>query len=234
MRLSLSGAIDEIRTRAGMSGSSNYHFLADDDIKSFINSSWSELYDILVQKYGDYYFATAAGLQTTANTQTVALPTDCYKIISLDWLASSGSTTNFRTLSRATMNDRQQGYPPYPATPNSPYGPALEYLPQGTNLLFVPTPTTAEHLRLWYVPLPTLFSASAQSTEMYTWSEYVILDSAIKCRLAQDDDDKAQILLMQKSALVKRIEAASANRDVGKPVQIMSYGSGYRAFNRRV
>lgn len=51
------------------------------------------------------------------------------------------------------------------------------------------------------------------------WTEYVIVDAAIKAMVKDKTDPSA--LFAQKAALVKRIEAMAANRDAGAPSRVV-------------
>jgi len=58
------------------------------------------------------------------------------------------------------------------------------------------------------------------------WSEYVIIDAAIKCLIKEESD--VQVLLMQKKQVLDRIEAMAANRDAGEPERVTDVYAGYR------
>ena len=67
------------------------------------------------------------------------------------------------------------------------------------------------------------------------WSEYVIVDAAIKA--SQKEESDVSILMQQKMALIKRIEDSAMNRDVGQPDRISDtrnstgYGGGGWGFD---
>jgi hypothetical protein len=57
------------------------------------------------------------------------------------------------------------------------------------------------------------------------WTEYVIVDAAIKCLVKEETDPSA--LMATKAGLIKRIEEAAGNRDVGAaPTVADVYGPG--------
>lgn len=47
------------------------------------------------------------------------------------------------------------------------------------------------------------------------WEEYIIVDTCIKA-MAKEESDPS-VFIAQKNALIKRIEEAAENRDIGEP-----------------
>jgi hypothetical protein len=65
----------------------------------------------------------------------------------------------------------------------------------------------------------TQLSALSDTVDGYSgWTEYVIVDAAIKC--LQKEESDVSVLMVQKAALKQRIEEASQNRDAGQPSTI--------------
>ncbi len=48
------------------------------------------------------------------------------------------------------------------------------------------------------------------------WSEYVIVDAAMKAMQKEESTEKWSSLMQSKTALLERIETTAANRDVGQ------------------
>lgn len=86
----------------------------------------------------------------------------------------------------------------------------------GSNIQFIPTPAGNQIMRIWYIPRLTQL---VQDTDIMDgvsgWTEYVIVDAAIKALQKEESDVSA--LMVQKEALIKRIEESAANRDAGQP-----------------
>lgn len=57
------------------------------------------------------------------------------------------------------------------------------------------------------------------------WSEYVIIDAAIKCLIKEESD--VQVLLLEKQQVLARIEAMASNRD-GQPERVTDVNVGFR------
>ena len=89
----------------------------------------------------------------------------------------------------------------------------------GDYLWLTPTPASGQHIQVWYVPrLSTLDSDAAVADGISGWTEYIICDAAIKCMQKEESDVSA--LMMQKQALVQRIESAAENRDAANPATV--------------
>jgi len=58
------------------------------------------------------------------------------------------------------------------------------------------------------------------------WSEYVIIDAAIKCLVKEESD--VQVLIMEKQQVLARIEAMASNRDAGDPERVTDVHAGWR------
>ncbi len=191
---------------------------------TYINQSLFELYDLLVTAYGEEYFA-AAPLQFNTNgvDQLYPLPNGTnysaapafYKLLGVD-LGVNNANNGWVSVKKFNFLDRNKYF--YPNTAATIYGVFnMCYRLVGSNIDFIPTPSGNQPIRLWYIPRMTML---LQDTDITTegvsgWIEYVIVDAAIKA--LQKEESDVSILMAQKAALIKRIEAASMNRDAGQP-----------------
>jgi hypothetical protein len=191
----------------------NSTFITDAELTSYINQSCYELYDVLIQKYGDGYWAASTTITTDGVNETYALAPDFYKLLGVD-LQSNGSPNGWITLRPFTMAERNRNWRPN-------VGPvlgfsSLRYRLLGDKLWLTPLPQAGQQLRYWYVPRFNEMSADVDLIDGVSgWTEYVIVDAAIKCMVKEESDPSA--LFAQKSALLKRIEEAAGNRDEGAP-----------------
>lgn len=208
----------------------NSQFLTTDEWNFNINQSMFELYDILVTKYGDDYFVAAPYVFSTTGAANYSLPDGSasfqvngstapalYKLIGVDCGVSVGNNA-FVTLPRFNWIDRNKFiYPQLQANALGVFN--LSYRQMGNNLEFIPRPTAGQFIQVWYVPV---MSQLLQDTDMLSfsisgWSEYVIVDAAIKALLKEESYDQAQALQVLKASLLERIETTAANKDVGQP-----------------
>ncbi len=206
-----------VRERCDMTNASGVYtnsFVTDSELNQYINNSYFELYDLLVQKYGDdYYVASPYQFTTDGSSQLYALPADFYKLLGVD-LSLSNSPNSWITI-RPFMFPNRNDY----SVPNfaSFYGVTnLRYRLQGANLWLNPIPTGGQNMQIWYVPRMTELAADGDVCDGVSgWTEYIIVDAAIKC-LAKEESDTS-VFMAQKQGLIQRIEAAAENRDAGNP-----------------
>lgn len=194
-----------VRQRADIESSQH---IKDPELTNYINGSISELYDILIQKYGNEYFLSSTSFSLVNGTSEYNLPSDFYKLIGVDLQLTP--TSDYISLKRYDFQERNR----YSASIiRGVYGaPLLRYHVQGSVLRFEPTPRDTNTIRLWYVPTPTSLSADASTFAGYNgWEEYVIVDAAIKCMEKEESDTSA--LQLRKNMLIQRIESAAGNRD---------------------
>lgn len=207
---------DAARQRADMV---NSQFVTDTEFNSYINQSYFELYDLLVSKYGDnYYVAAPYTLTTDGTNDQYALPTSpaVYKLLGVD-LGLSNTLDSYVTIRPFEFIDRNRY-----AVPNfqSFYGLTnLRYRLNGDKIWFTPLPAANQRIRLWYVPrMATLDSDSATVEGISGWTEYIIVDAAIKAMQKEESDVSA--LMMQKQQLITRINAMAESRDAGSPAKV--------------
>ena len=211
----------------------NSQFLTDDEWNSNLNQSAYELYDILVTKFGDDYFLAPPLLLQLTGLDNYPLPDGSnypinginspamYKLVGVDANiqgASPGPNAGWIPVSRFNWSDRDK-YTLFPALGgalNNIY--QLAYRQMGNALYIIPA-NTNQLLRIWYVPvmIQLLLDTDMLPFSISGWSEYIIVDAAIKALLKQEKVDQASALQARKGALVERIETTAANRDVGQP-----------------
>lgn len=198
----------------------NNNFVTLQEWNDYINHSYAELYDILVQIYADDYFMTASVFQTDGRISGLyPLPNDFYKLMGID-LALGTTTPNsnpngWLTLKKFVFIERNRYI--YGNVPVSFLGlQNLRYRIEGNYVEFIPQPAGNQTLRYRYIPRAvTLLADSDILDGISGWDEYVIVDAAIKAMQKEESD--VSVLMAQKMALIKRIESAASNRDAGEP-----------------
>jgi hypothetical protein len=209
----------------------NSQFVTTQEWNSYINQSLYELYDLLIQKYGDdYYVAPPAQFATNGSTQQYPLPDGTitfigdnnlpfvappfYKLLGVDaQLNSQTSPDQWITLKRFNFGERNKWN--WPILQNF-YGIAfIRYRIEGNNIMVAPLPNGGQVLRLWYIPrMVELVLDTDTADGVSGWTEYVIIDAAIKAMQKEESD--VTVLAVQKMAMIERIEAAAENRDAGE------------------
>src|ERR1035437_9951717 len=66
------------------------NFVTNDEWTSYINLAFTNMYDLLVEKYGEMYFATVGLITADGINTQFALPQDCYKKIGIDMQYAGG------------------------------------------------------------------------------------------------------------------------------------------------
>lgn len=213
------------RQRADMVNSSGVYtnsFVTDNELTSYINQSYFELYDLLVTVFEDYYLAPPLSFSTTGVSQLYPLPDGVnytaapkfYKMLGVD-LSLNGSANARVTIKKFDFLSRNRYvYPQLTSTYLGVFN--LRYRVVGSNIMFIPNPSGGQVITLWYVPaLTTLVLDADVADGISGWTEYIITDAAIKC--GQKEETDVSVLELQKAALIKRIEDSAMNRDAGSP-----------------
>jgi hypothetical protein len=204
------------RERADMK---NSNFVEDSELAYYINSSIAELHDMLIQTYGSEYYIKEVEFQTTPRQGEYELNTiipdqDFYKLRAVDARLNGD---DWFTLKRFNFNERNRfqnfGVWDYLGITN------VRYRIMGNKIILSPIPDNNIDVRLWYIPLATeLINDSDELQDLNQYSEYVIVDAAIKMLNKEESD--VSVLMAQKQALKRRIEEAAQNRDAGDPESI--------------
>lgn len=227
-------SLGELRERAKQRADRvNSQFVTDEEWNSYINQSYFELYDLLVQKYGNEYFvAPIARFQTNGNqfyplpdgtlpfqnpdgTTFIAPP--FYKLLGVDLILNSTSNAAI-TLKKFEFISRNRYV--YPQITTNLLGVAgMRYRMMGNQIEFIPTPQGGQTIGLWYIPrMVELLKDTDTCDGVSGWTEYIIVDAAIKA--LQKEEQDVSVLGAQKMMLIDRIESAAENRDAGEPEKI--------------
>jgi hypothetical protein len=220
MAVTLSSLRTQVRERADMQ---NSLFVTDTELDLYINNSAWELYDIVVSKFEDQFVYTDSitGLPPEYAITDVAqnwftLPANFYKLRGVDRQQDSNSDSWF-TLSKWNFAERNNFLD---RGVRALYGVATaSYRVLGQKVTILPQSDSAGTYRLWYIPkMTTLTSGVDLDASIEMWSEYIVVDAAMKCLIKEESD--TSMLMAVKQALLQRIESMAANRDAGSPEKI--------------
>lgn len=214
----------ECRQRTDME---NSEFVQDTELNSYINKSIAELHDILVQSYGSDYFVISDDFNTAADTASYALPEDFYKLHGVDAALNGQDYVNIK---KFNFNERNRFDD---ISVWNTYGvPSVRYRIVGGDITFSPVPDSTIAMRLWYTPVATvLIEDDDELNDFNQYSEYVIVDAAIK--MLQKEESDVSVLMAQKQALLQRITYAAQNRDAGEPESVSDiYSENDEYYNR--
>lgn len=200
----------------------NSRFITDAELNYFINASYGELYDLLINARGENYYVSSYNFTTTINQDTYPLPADFFKLMGVDYVTS---TTQAITLKAFRWQERNRFREPFYNVRN--YN--LMYQIRGNNLVFIPTPNGNQQIRLWYIPRHGELSLDSDTFDgINGWEEYIIIDCAIKMRVKEESP--VEELIIAKNDMKARILAACSGRDSGEPPRVVDTDSNYAGF----
>lgn len=220
----------------------NSNFLTLPEWNTNINKAMFELYDLLITVYEDYYIAPPIQFVSDGVTYMYALPNGSnsflnannpaetvvprpfYKLIGAD-LALNNAVNAYVTINKFNFIDRNRFV--YPNTASTIYGVFnLQYRVMGSNIMFIPTPSGGQAIRLWYIPRlkELLQDTDITDTGISGWLEYVIVRAA-KYALDKEESDSS-VLTQEIQFLKARIEETASNRDAGIPDKISDTNQG--------
>lgn len=192
----------------------NSDFVTTQEWNFYINKSYTELYDILIQVYADdYYVATPYQFNTDGRFPAIyALPNNFYKLLGVD-LGLNPNNNAYITLKKFPFIDRNSYL--FGSAPAGFLGVnQLRYRVLNNNIWFIPQPQSNQQVQLWYIPRPvTLLADSDVLDGVSGWDEYIVVDAAIKAMQKEESD--VSVLMAEKQALLMRITSAASNRDAG-------------------
>lgn len=213
----------------------NSEYLTTDEWNSNINQSMYELRDILVTKFGDNYFFAppliisligqdAYPLPDGSNYITNGIPAPAILKLSgvdanlFNSNVASGPNASWMPIARFNWSDRARytTFPNQAGALNNIY--KMGYREMG-NLLYIIPANVNQVIRVWYVPImkQLLLDTDMLDFSFSGWSEYIIVDAAMKAMVKEESLEKWNALNATKQVLIERVETSAANRDVGEP-----------------
>lgn len=197
-------------------------YVTQAELATYLNKELDYVYDLVIQSYEDQYLSSQS-LTILAGTQNYALPTDFLKLKGVDIILSAGNPLAVLTLKPFDWNKRN--LPIYIVNPTV-Y--TMRYRVLGSNLTFVPSPSSAYTGTLWYYPCRADLSAPTDTFDGFNgWEELAVIRAAIRCR-EKSEEDVATLMEMSRR-MEERLIAMSANRDADQPHHIQDTSRRYDA-----
>jgi hypothetical protein len=197
---------------AGADGDTSSVDLTPAVLNEFINDALQESYNILVERWADYYTIQGASQTLTAGDGSYTLPTDFYKLRKVELLAGGDQW------SKLAPHDLESSHL------YSVRGRPRRYRMQARELVFVPTPSAAETFRLFYIPLrPELVTDGDVVT--FDVPEELKLLLAIawrECLDRQELDPSPAVIKID--ATTKMLRSAADSRDAAEPFYLDPHG----------
>lgn len=204
--MSRSYTVEQLATKVRSRGEyAEDAYIKNDMLIDFIDSAHTEVYDMLVTKWEDY-FVTEATFETTASVGAYTLPTDFYKLLGLD-IQIGGRWHQLRRYNLTQRNIGQTGT-------TSTY-----YRLQGNNLHLVPAPSTVNTIRIIYVPRAPILAAMDDTVDgVNGWEELVVLLALRRCKVREEASVSAVDAEIARQMV--RLESAADARDAGESESI--------------
>ena len=219
----------------------NSNFVTLPEWNSYINQSTFELYDLLTTVYEDYNLAPSLNITTTGaaqydlpNGSNYSAAPAFYKLMGVD-VGIASSTNGWVTLKKFNFISRNRYvFPQITSTALGVFN--MQYRIVGSTIMLIPTPQAGQTIRMWYIPRMTSLLRDTDVLDGVSgWTEYVIVDAAIKA--LQKEESDVSVLMAEKQMLIERLNGSAQNRDVSMPDTISNtrtrteqwggYGSGY-------
>lgn len=182
----------------------------------WVNAGCQELYDKLIEAYGeDYFVGTEQTISTDGTNSTFALAEDFYKLLGVDYLVNPNQGVAGRiTIWRYNFAERNRYALPNLAAPGRGI---LRYRLQGSKIAFIPRPPLAgQTLYLTYAPRFTPLSADGDAFDgINGWEEWVKAAVALKALGKEESDMSPAVTLLARQN--ERLETIKAARDIGAP-----------------
>lgn len=181
----------------------NSQFITDAEWLSYAKASAKWYYDLLVDTDEDYFISSTT-ISTNGTSDLFNLPSDFFKLKGVDYDIGGDTVSmeKFTFVERNRYRDR--------AT-------KLRYRLVGSQIQFKPVPS-AQTITLWYIPTLTIADTSSTILSVNGWSEFVVLDVAIKALLKEESD--ASSLMAERDVHTKRLMEMKANRDYALPERV--------------
>lgn len=212
-----------VRRRADMENSS---FVSDTELDEYIEGSYGELVDLILEHGGgDFMAASTPANPTVAGTDSYSIYSNVgdltealiYRVLGVEVQFNGkwrriGRFMHWQRVSREDQN----GWASQHSVKYS-----INWLPgpgENANIQFEPTPQAVHQFRVIYIPYPADWSTGGFTTfQGFTgWDEYIVIDAAMKCLEKEESD--IQALLLRKQLMTQRIRQAVSN---------MNFGEGY-------
>jgi len=199
-------------------------FITDIRLTYWINAELSELHDLLIDSFEDYFLAKKI-ITLAGDTENYALPDDFYKAIKVFYMDG----TNRYRLRRFMMEELDQYsndyYSAYVMAPEVD----LCYRVEGNEIYIAPTPSLGGRLELWYIPQLERLVDPNDTVHFQIpigWEDYVVCGVVARC-LAKEESDPT-FFLMKKAEIKARIIEMAATRDEGGENRVVDV---YRRFD---
>lgn len=180
---------------------------AGGELETQIQEAAAELWESIVQHFGEDYFFGEDSATTAAGVRYITLPTDHYKTIAVWWKPAGASTSVLLETFPEDEEFARESTPEWSQT-NMP-----RYRERGDRIYFEPTPDAIYRPLIQYVPvMPVIDSSTNPFPGVHGWDEWIVTKVARWC-LEKDEVD-ATHLERELTRQTERIMRAAPRRNI--------------------
>jgi len=225
-------SLTELRTltrqRADME---NSQFVTDTELTRYLNNSWGELYNLIVENFNEDYYTTSSTISLSSGTDSYSLPSDFYKLRGVDLVVTSTESVPLRRYnwSQRTRNSL------------TVYARDYRYRVQRKSIVFTPTPSTSDSVKLFYIPSPrklesvTPSAVTRGTTTTYTVSSHsFVADDVVNVSgfLADDYNSQQTVQSVTSTTIVTDLDSSALSDPtvIGTVESVFDFYSGWDEF----
>ena len=225
-------SLTELRTltrqRADME---NSQFVDDTELTRYLNNSWGELYNLIIDNFNEDYYTTTNTFTLTSGTDSYSLPSDFYKLRGVDLVVTTTESVplrryNWAERTRNSVTVRARDY---------------RYRVQKGSIVFTPVPSTSDSIKIFYIPSPRKLESVTPSgvtrgtTTTYTVSSHsFVADDVVNVSnfLADNYNSQQTVQSVTSTTIVTDLNSSALSdpTSIGTVESVFDFYSGWDEF----
>ena len=206
----------------------NSQFVTDTELTRYLNNSWGELYNLIIENFNEDYFTTSHSFSLTSGTDSYSLPSDFYKMRGVDLVVTSTESVplrryNWAERTRNSVTVRARDY---------------RYRIQKGSIIFTPLPSTNDSIKIFYIPDPRKLESVTPSgvtrgtTTTYTVSSHsFVADDVVNVSgfLADDYNSQQTVQSVTSTTIVTDLNSSALSDPtlIGTVESVFDFYSGW-------
>ena len=206
----------------------NSQFVTDTELTRYLNNSWGELYNLIIENFNEDYFTTSHSFSLTSGTDSYSLPSDFYKSRGVDLVVTSTESVplrryNWAERTRNSVTVRARDY---------------RYRIQQGSIIFTPLPSTNDSIKIFYIPDPRKLESVTPSgvtrgtTTTYTVSSHsFVADDVVNVSgfLADDYNSQQTVQSVTSTTIVTDLNSSALSDPtlIGTVESVFDFYSGW-------
>ena len=206
----------------------NSQFVTDTELTRYLNNSWGELYNLIIENFNEDYFTTSHSFSLTSGTDSYSLPSDFYKLRGVDLVVTSTESVplrryNWAERTRNSVTVRARDY---------------RYRIQKGSIIFTPLPSTNDSIKIFYIPDPRKLESVTPSgvtrgtTTTYTVSSHsFVADDVVNVSgfLADDYNSQQTVQSVTSTTIVTDLNSSALSDPtlIGTVESVFDFYSGW-------